>query len=665
MEVVPVLDLLRFERFVAVFRVTARCARQNSRHFSASPTFFAMAVALSLWKDGSTIRSTRSIVKGQIAVSPTNLFAELKRRNVYKVVVAYAIAAWLLIQIATQLFPFFEIPNWAVRLVVALLLFGLPVAIVFAWIFELTPEGLKRTEGVPPKDFITQGTDRKLDFAIIGTLLAVIGALVFSRLHSSRTEHVSVAPQKSIAVLPFKNLSRDAGNAYFAEGVQEEILGRLSKLAQLKVISRTSTQRYKSSSENLRQIAQQLGVANILEGSVQKEDEQVRVHVQLINANTDEHLWAESYDRDLTDVFAVESEIAKKISDVLHAKLTGSEQKMLDIRPTESTEAHQLYLKGRYFWNKRTGDDLQLAISYFNQAIEKDQKYALAYAGLADAYVLLPQYTAGAPKDCIPKAKAAAQKALELDETLAEAHACLAESYITYDLDVSKSVKEFKRAIQLNPNYATAHQWYGYIALVVQGRFDEAIAEIKRALELDPLSLIINADLGAAYVSARRPDDAIDQLRRTLQLDPGFYYAHWNLGTALELNGSVESAITEYQKGRELNDDPYILGLLGHAYALSGRKDQALQILDQLAELSKERYVGAYSFAIVHLGLGDKEQALRWLEQSYRDRAGSDIGFIKVDPALDPLRGDPRFEKLVATVFSSTKTEARMDNESQ
>jgi TolB-like protein/Tfp pilus assembly protein PilF len=604
-------------------------------------------------------------VKGQIAVTPTNLFAELKRRNVYKVAVTYAIAAWLLIQIATQLFPFFEIPNWAVRLVVALLLFGLPVAIVFAWIFELTPEGLKRTEGVPPKDFITQGTGRKLDFAIIGTLFAVIAALVFSRLHSSRTEHVSVAPEKSIAVLPFKNLSRDAGNTYFAEGVQEEILGRLSKLAQLKVISRTSTQRYKSSSENLRQIAQQLGVANILEGSVQKEGEQVRVHVQLINANTDEHLWAESYDRDLTDVFAVESEIAKKIGDVLQAKLTGSEQKMLDIRPTGSTEAHQLYLKARYFWNKRTGDDLQRAISYFNQAIEKDQKYALAYAGLADAYVLLPQYTAGAPKDCIPKAKAAAQKALELDETLAEAHACLAESYITYDLDVSKSVKEFKRAIQLNSNYATAHQWYGYIALVVQGRFDEAIAEIKRALELDPLSLIINADLGAAYVSARRPDDAIDQLRRTLQLDPGFYYAHWNLGTALELNGSVESAITEYQKARELNDDPYILGLLGHAYALSGRKDQALQILDQLAELSKERYVGAYSFAIVHLGLGDKEQALRWLEQSYRDRAGSDIGFIKVDPALDPLRGDPRFERLVATIFSSTKTEARMANESQ
>jgi serine/threonine-protein kinase len=598
-------------------------------------------------------------------VNPQNFFAELKRRNVYKAAVAYGVAAWLLIQIATQVFPFFEIPNWAVRFVVAVLFLGLPIALVFAWIFELTPEGLKRTEHVSPPESMTRRTGRKLDFAIIGTLLTVIAALVFPRLHSGRTEHVSIAPEKSIAVLPFENLSRDPDNAYFAEGVQEEILGRLSKLAQFKVISRTSTQRYKSSSENLRQIAQQLGVVNILEGSVQKEAEQVRVHVRLINANTDAHLWAEIYDRELTDVFAVESEIAKKIGDVLQAKLTGSEKQALDVRPTESTEAHQLYLKGRYFWNKRTGDDLQRAISYFNQAIEKDRKYALAYAGLADAYVLLPQYTAGAPKDCIPKAMAAAQKALELDETLAEAHACLAESYITYDLDVSKSVKEFKRAIQLNPNYATAHQWYGYIALVVQGRFDEAIAEMKRALELDPLSLIINADLGATYMNARRPDDAIDQLRRTLQLDPGFYYAHWNLGTALELKGAVESAIAEYQKARELNDDPYILGLLGHAYALSGRKDQALQILEQLTELSKERYVGAYTFAIVHLGLGDKEQALRWLEQSYRDRAGSDIGFIKVDPALDPLRGDPRFESLVATIFSSTKSDARMANESQ
>lgn len=599
------------------------------------------------------------------SVNSTQFLAELKRRNVYKVAVAYGIVSWLLIQIATQVFPFFEIPSWVVRLVVVVLLFGFPVALVVAWVFELTPEGLKRTEEVAPHESITRSTGRKLDFAIIGALLAVIAALVFPRSHTGRAERASTVPQKSVAVLPFENLSPDPGNVYFAEGVQEEILSRLSKLAQLKVISRTSTQRYKSSPENLRQIAQQLGVTHILEGSVQKAGEQVRVHVQLINANTDSQLWAERYDRDLTDVFAVESEIAQKIADTLQAKLTGTEQRALAIRPTENTEAHQLYLKGRYFWNKRTGDDLKRAIEYFNQAIEKDPNYALAYAGLADAFVLIPQYTAGAPKDWIPKAQSAARKALELDETLAEAHACLAESYATYDLDFAESVKEFRRAIQLNPNYATAHQWYGYIALVVQGRFDEAIAEVRRAVELDPLSLIINADLGATYVNARRADDAIDQLGRTLQLDPGFYYAHWNLGTALEFKGSLEAAIAEYQKAHELNDDSYILGLLGHAYAISGRKNEALQILKQLTELSKERYVSAYALAIVHLGLGDQEQALHWLERSYQDRAGSDIGFIKVDPALDPLRGEPRFEKLVATIFDPDKSEARVPNESQ
>src|SRR5947209_3125097 len=456
--------------------------------------------------------------------------------------------------------------------------------------------------------------------------------------------------EKSIAVLPFDNLSGDPQNAYFSEGVQDEILTRLAKVADLKVISRTSTQHFKSAPENLPQIAKQLGVAHILEGSVQKSNDQVRVNVQLINALTDAHLWADTYDRKLTDIFAVETEIAKTVADMLQAKLTGSEQHVIAARPTENTEAHQLYLKGRFFWNKRTGGDLKKSIDYFEQAIAADPNYALAYAGVADGYVWLPGYTAGTPRDCYPKAAAAAKKALELDDTLAEARTSLALAIWLYDFNSSQAISEFQRAIELNPNYAIAHQQYGNNTLSALGRFDDAIVEGKRAAELDPLSLVINTDLGSDYYYARRYDEAIAQLRKTLEMDPGFYIAHLVLGQVLDAKGARDAAIVECQKARGLNDDPSVLGVLARAYGLSGNKMEAEKILDQLKKLSQERYVSAYSFALTYLGLGDKEEALRWLEQSYQDRAGSDVGFIRVDPLLDPLRGDPRFEALVQKI---------------
>src|SRR5437660_8861912 len=462
-------------------------------------------------------------------------------------------------------------------------------------------------------------------------------------------------PGKSIAVLPFDNLSRDPDNAYFCEGVQDEILTRLAKVSDLKVVSRTSTQHFKSSPDNLPQIAKQLGVMHVLEGSVQKSNDQVRVNVQLINAMTDAHLWAETFDRKLTDIFAVESEIAKTIADTLQAKLSGSEQHAMAARPTQNTEAHQLYLKGRFFWNKRTGNDLKKSIDYFQQAIAADPNYALAYAGIADAYVFLPGYTAGSPQDCYPKAKAAAKKALELDDTLAEAHTTLAIAIWLYDFDFSQAIREFQRAIEVNPNYAIAHQQYGNITLSALGRFDDAIAEGKRAVELDPLSLVINTDLGSNYCYARRYDEAIAQLRKTLEMDPGFYIAHVVLAQALDAKGSRDAAIVEWQKARALNDDPAVLGLLGRAYGLSGNKVEAEKNLDQLKELSRQRYVAAYSFALVYLGLGEKEEALRWLEQSYQDRAGSDIGYIRVDPLLDPLRGEPRFEALAEKIIPAAQ----------
>jgi TolB-like protein/Tfp pilus assembly protein PilF len=587
-------------------------------------------------------------------MNPKNFFGELKRRNVYKVAVAYAVVGWLLIQIGTQVFPFFEVPNWTVRLIVLLIAAGFPIALILAWAFELTPEGIKRTEDA---DLVTPVVSRKQSWIYV---VIIAGALSVGLFFLGRYTARSAAnlPAKSIAILPFENLSRDPDNAYFTEGIQDEILARLAKIADLKVISRTSTQRYKSSPDDLPQIAKRLGVSNILEGSVQKTADRVRVTVQLLNAATDAHLWGETYDRKLTDVFAAESDIARAIADTLRAKLTGSEQNALAARPTENTEAHQLYLRGRYFWNKRTGADFKKAIGYFNQAIDKDRNYALAYAGLADAYVLLSAYAEASPKDSLPQAKAAAAKALELDSTLGEAHATLGNALIAYDLNFAEGNREFRRAIELNPNYATAHQWYAETGLVPLGQFEEAIAEARRALELDPLSLVINADLGTTLTNAGRYDQAIEQLRKTVEMDPGFYYAHWTLGDALALKGANEEAIAEYKKAIALNDDPLPPALLGHLYAKIGRKDEALAILKQLRELresSKQRYVSPYNLALIHIGLDEKDEAIQLLEETYEERDGYNIAFLKVEPMLDPLRGDPRFEALVQKVFGETR----------
>jgi len=581
-----------------------------------------------------------------------SFFAELKRRNVYKVAVAYAVVGWLLIQVATQVFPFFEIPNWGVRLAVLLIVVGFPIALVIAWAFELTPGGIKRTEEAD-RVYPSGSRGRAWIYVVISAGLLSGGLFFLGRYTAPNENKIGNVPAKSIAVLPFENLSRDPDNAYFAEGIQDEILTRLAKVADLKVISHTSTQRYKSSPNDLPQIAKELGVANILEGSVQKSQDQVRVNVQLINAATDAHLWADSFDRKLIDIFAVESEIAAKVADILKAKLTGAEQHAISMQPTRNTEAYQLYLKGRYFWNKRTGPDLQKAIDYFKQAIEKDPSYALAYVGLGDSYILLSGFGAAPPQNSLPLAEAAAKKALEIDDNLAEAHTTLGFILCVHHLNFADSIREFERAIALNPNYATAHHWFGDGPLLAVGQFDRAIAEGKRAVELDPLSVIITADLGADFLVARRYDEAIEQFHKAIDLDPRFYYAHWNLAQALEMRGDLRGALTEYKKAVELDDDPFVLALLGQAYAKVGQRDEALKILAQLPQIAAHRYVPSYSFALLHMALGEKGKAIEWLERSYHDGAGLDIIFLKVDPMLDPLQKEPRFQALVAKVFTA------------
>ena len=589
-------------------------------------------------------------------MNPSHFLAELKRRNVYKVAVAYIVAGWALSQGIAQVLPVFDVPNWTIRLIVVLIIIGLPVALVLAWAFEITPEGIKRTEMA---DRMPAAAQRKkhtwIYIVVVGAIVSI--TLFFLGRYSAisggprHTEAATGVPAKSIAVLPFDNLSRDPDNAYFAEGVQDEILTRLAKVADLKVISRTSTQHFKSVPENLPQIAKQLNVTNILEGSVQKVKDQVRVNVQLINALTDAHLWAEIYDRKLTDLFSVESDIAKTIADTLQAKLTGSETTAMSNKPTANPEAYELYLKGRFFWNKRTGQDLKTACDYFQQAIAIDPHYATAYAGLAESYILIPLFDAGSPQDYFPKAKAAAERAIELQETSAEAHTALALLFCFSDVNFSQSEKEFKRAIELNPNYATAHHWYGNALLVALGRFNEAISENKRAVELDPLSLIINADLGSTFMLARQYDQAIAQLQRTLTLDNKFGYTHWNLGQALYLKGDTAAAIAEYQKARTLDDDPQIVALLGRAYADTGQKDQALELVRELEARATQQFVRGYLLALVYIGLGDKTKAIDYLEREYQNHDNIDTAWIRADPMLDPLRGDPRFEALADQIL--------------
>ena len=498
--------------------------------------------------------------------------------------------------------------------------------------------------------------------ALIAVVAIVAAALFVIRLNrreitsaSARNVAPSASaltplPEKSIAVLPLENLSHDPDNVYFAEGMQDEILARLSKIADLKVISRTSTQKYKSAPDNLREIAKQLGVGNVLEGSVQKSGDAVRVNVQLINALNDAHLWGDVYQRKLTDIFAVESDIAKTIADTLQAKLTGAEKQLIAAQPTTDLTAYELYLKGRSLWSKRGGENLRQAIGFYEQAIARDPKYALAYSGLAEAYVILPAYTTTAPQDAYPTAKAAALKALQLDEKLAEAHTALGLLLCNGDLDMAGSISEFQRAIALNPNYATAHHWYGNGPLLALGRFEEAIAEGKRAIELDPLSPIINADLGQNLYGARRYDEAIAQLRKTLEIDPTFYYAHYNLGMALQRKGDVPAAIAEYTKAQQLSDDLFVQVLLAAAKAQSGDKDAAIQMLAELEELSQHRYVPSYWRTLLYLSLGNRDEAIRRLEQAIADHESLTITMIKDDPKLDPLRGDPRFEALVQKV---------------
>ena len=452
---------------------------------------------------------------------------------------------------------------------------------------------------------------------------------------------------RRIAVLPLANMSSDAKDEIFSDGMTEELISALSKIAGLRVIARTFVMRYKDSKKPIGEIGKELNVSAILEGSVRKAGDKIRITVQLADPETEEQMWSERYDRDLADIFAIQSEIAQKVADELEVQIGKGEKLNLGKKATDSKEAYTLYLEGRHFLNTRTEESLKKAIERFEKALEKDPRYALAYTGVADSYAVLALLEFLSPKEAFPKARTAAEKALEIDNSLAEAHTSLAVVKFQYDWDWEGAEKEFKRAIELNPSYAPAHQFHSDL-LKSQGLFDEALSEMSHASALDPLSLSTSTGVGHVLYLSRQYDRAIDQYRSTLKLDPKFLQARLWIGRPYLQKRMYKEAIAELHDAVTLSTESTVsLAMLGHAEASAGNRDAARKILEKLIERSKHQYVPSYWIALIDVGLGDKDQAFTWLERAFHERS-SWLAWVGVEPRFDTLRSDPRFASLMA-----------------
>jgi len=474
-------------------------------------------------------------------------------------------------------------------------------------------------------------------------LLLVAGIVTVWMLRSKNSPSLVI---RSLAVLPLENLSGDPSQDYFSDGMTDELITELGQISQLRVISRTSVMTYKGARRPLPEIARDLSVDAVVEGTVLRSGDRVRITAQLIQAPVDKHLWAQSYEGDVRETLALQRQVARAIAEEIRIELTPHERDVLKSVKSVNSEAYEAYLKGRYFWNKRTGDGLRKAVDYFQQAIEKDPNYSQAYTGLADSFALLGDWEYGvlAPSEAYPQAKAAATKALALDSNLGEAHISLAFSLDGFDWDFASAEREFRRGIELNPGYATGHQWYaGHLTLF--GKDSEAISEMKKAEDLDPLSLIIGADLAEDLLIAHQYEEAIQRSRKTMDLDPHFPLAHYQLGQAFLQKHRYDEAIAELQKAVAFSGSSTTsTSSLAYAYAVSGRKNQALKILNDLKSQTSEKFSNAPEIALVYLGLDDKDQAMAWLEKGYAERFNPGV---LMRPAFNPLRSDPRFQDLL------------------
>jgi len=574
-----------------------------------------------------------------------SFFGELKRRNVYKVAVAYAIVAWLLVQAASILFPTFEAPSWAMKIFVTAAALGFPIALVLAWAFELTPEGIKHTEDADLPAGRLSKNRTWIYVTVIGAALSV-GLFFVGRYTAQQNSSASPTgpPEKSIAVLPFENQNRDPDTDYLCDGIPESIINSLSELPKLKVMSRNSVFHYKGKQTDAQTVGKELKVQTLLTGRVRQHGDGLTIGVELINAQDNSQVWGQQYNRKLADVFAVQEEIAKEISGKLRLKLTGAEQEQLAKRPTENLKAFQYYMQGRAAAQRRTNAELLASVSFFERALQEDGKYALAYAGLADAYANLGYYGSIAPIEGRRKAEEAARKALELDDKLAEAHAALGQVYIAFaPSNFPVGDRELWHAIELNPNLAVAHYNLG-LSFIRQGRLDEAIVELRKARELDPLSSVIARAVAIPYYFKRDYKRAFELLREANELGPALS-ATWEIGLFIR-SGSLNEAFAEIEKAKDARkSDPLFIYSTGMAYAASGKRAEALQSIKELEAISGASLSTAHWIAKIYATLNDKEMAFSWLE---RGLATGALGvFYNDEPVWDPIRDDPRFAALV------------------
>ena len=477
---------------------------------------------------------------------------------------------------------------------------------------------------------------------VVALILLAVGFVLFLPAKNTRTEI------DSIAVLPFADAGGNADTEYLSDGLTESLINNLSQLQNLKVKSRSSVIRYKNKDVEPQLIGKELGVQAVLLGRMSQHGDDLTLNLELVEARTGNQIWGEQYNRKLHDLVLMQSDITRDVLEKLRQRLTSTEQQLVTKNYTANAEAYQLYLQGRFYWNKRTADSYQKAIDYFGQAIKKDPNYALAYTGLADCYSFLSSQGIRSPQDVFPLAKDAATKAIQIDNSLSEAHTSLAYVKLYYDWDWTGAESEYQRAIALNPNYATPHHGYAYL-LISSGRTEEAIAEIKKAETIDPLSVLFQTDHGEYYYFARRPDEAMAQLKKAIDMDPSFVRAHFLMGRALIQKGRCDDGIDEAIRAEKMGPEGEQLGWLAQEYAECGRKAEAQKVMNQLLEISKNQYVSPHWFAATEASLGHKDQAFKWLDQAIDRRFGPMI-YLKVNPIWDPLRADPRFAERLRRV---------------
>lgn len=571
-------------------------------------------------------------------------FAELQRRNVYRVAVAYGVVGWLLVQIATQVLPFFDIPNWATRMVIVVLMLGFPVALIIAWVYELTPEGLQRTEEVAPGKSIARGTGRKIDFVIIGVLLTVIAIMAWRHYHPAEPSLIKNA-EKSIAILPFLDISPAKDQEYFSDGITEQIIDSLAHIHGLFVVARTTAFSFKNKNSDIRDIGRQLQVTHILEGSVRHGKDRVRVAAQLIDVGSGFHLWSETYDSTEKDLLSLQSDIARKVAAALKIELHLAENTQLAKSPTQSPEAYDSYLRGRYLLNKRTADSIQEGRGLFEQAVAQDPSFALGHAGIADSYILLGKLGVISPTEASSKAWTEVSSALAIDDNLAEGHVSRGILLAEFEWNWAAAETDYRRALELNSNSASAHHWYGR-ALGEIGRLDEALREIEAAEKLDPRSPFIRTSKAKILGAAHRYQEAIEECRRAMEIDGNFALAFSVLAQAYLHLQQNSQGIETAQRFVELSNGTGFARLeLAYAYAKAGDKTNSEQIV-------KDVTTGAgpfspYDMATICAVWGDHTAAFGWLEKAIEQRS-VDVVWIRVDPRLDPIRDKPGFQEIVA-----------------